>query len=366
MPAAPRSLPIRPQYGSSPNHEHFVSWLRAMARAPMSASASLPAPRTSTRTTLVAPSASPTICAARLKQASARASVNSVPATGPRRPEASTITVSFVDVHPSLTMRLKLASTAARSDSCNMSGSAAASVVRTASIVAMFGASIAAPLAMPPTQKPGRTTRLSLGTVSVVMMARAAAVPPWAERAAWASAAPPSTASMGNGMPIRPVEHTSTCSGGQPRARPAAPAIRSAWTRPVEPLAALALPLLRITALARPPVAARWARLTTTGAAASLFGVKTAAAGTGAPSVVATSARSGSPEALTPAATPAATNPVGAVTLMGRPPRAAGPRSPAGRAGGWRTAPPAPRLPSPGCRAQRGRRPNPCARRTGR
>ena len=41
-------------------------------------------------------------------------------------------------------------------------------------MVAMFGASMAAPLAIPPTVKPSPATTTSLGTVSVVMMARAA------------------------------------------------------------------------------------------------------------------------------------------------------------------------------------------------
>ena len=60
----------------------------------------------------------------------------------------------------------------------------------------------------------------------------------------------------------------------------------------------------------RPPAgAARWARLTCTGPAASLFEVKVAAAATAPASAVATSDRSGSPLALIPAAIPAATNP---------------------------------------------------------
>ena len=51
-----------------------------------------------------------------------------------------------------------------------------------------------------------------------------------------------------------------------------------------------------------------------TGAAVILLAVNTAAAGTGRPSAVATSARSRSPLGLMPAATPAATNPLAAVT----------------------------------------------------
>ena len=47
------------------------------------------------------------------------------------------------------------------------------------------------------------------------------------------------------------------------------------------PVAALALPLESTTAAARPDVAARWARLTCTGAAAARLAVNTPAAGTG-------------------------------------------------------------------------------------
>ena len=63
-----------------------------------------------------------------------------------------------------------------------MSGATAASVVSTASIVAMLGASIAAPLAIPPMRQPSPSTVTVFGTVSVVMIARAAAGPPSAAR----------------------------------------------------------------------------------------------------------------------------------------------------------------------------------------
>ena len=63
--------------------------------------------------------------------------------------------MSLVEVQPSTTCALKLSATPACSDvAAGRPGSTAASVVSTASIVAMFGASIAAPLAMPPTTKP--------------------------------------------------------------------------------------------------------------------------------------------------------------------------------------------------------------------
>src|SRR5947199_68300 len=49
--------------------------------------------------------------------------------------------------------------------------------------------------------------------------------------------------------------------------------MRSASTLPRSPVAALALPLLSTTAAARPPVAAKWARETCTGAAVARFDV---------------------------------------------------------------------------------------------
>ena len=86
--------------------------------------------------------------------------------------------MSLVDVHPSDDIALKLSATPARRMSVSAPGSTAASVVSTASIVAMFGASIAAPLAMPPTVKPAPRTTLSFRWVSVVRIASAAAAPP--------------------------------------------------------------------------------------------------------------------------------------------------------------------------------------------
>jgi hypothetical protein len=71
--------------------------------------------------------------------------------------------------------------------------------VSTASIVAMSGASMAAPLAMPPTTKPSPGTTVSLRRVSVVMIASAAALP-WAGsplRAAARAGMPDRRAAMG-------------------------------------------------------------------------------------------------------------------------------------------------------------------------
>ncbi len=100
------------------------------------------------------------------------------------------------------------------------------------------------------------------------------------------------TVSIGNGMPIRPVWQTRTSSARQPRSPATATQRRSAAAWPAAPVAALALPDVRMTPAARPPVAARWARLTWTGAAAARLLVNTPAAGPGSPSAVATTATS--------------------------------------------------------------------------
>src|SRR5918993_287354 len=145
-PAVPRSLATRPQYGSPPNHEHLTSWLSATLRAAWRASSSDAAPVTRTFTTLVCPSASPTSWVARSRQAAATAAANAAGSAGaPERPLASSSTVSLVDVQPSTVTALKLSATPACRMRSSVDGSTSASVVRTASMVARLGASIAAP-----------------------------------------------------------------------------------------------------------------------------------------------------------------------------------------------------------------------------
>ena len=118
---------------------------------------------------------------------------------------------------------------------------------------------------------------------------------------------PDSTGSIGMGMPMRPVWHTSTSVVAQPTACAVSSHMRSASARPCSPVAALALPELSTTAAARP--SARCRRLICTGAAATRLVVNTPAAVTGAPSAVATIARSGAPDGLMPDASPPASNP---------------------------------------------------------
>ena len=82
---------------------------------------------------------------------------------------------------------------------------------------------------------------------------------------------------------MTPVDATSTSSASQPSARAVSAAISSATLRPASPVQAFAQPLLTTIARAWPPVAARWSRDTTIGAATALFTVKTPAALDGRP-----------------------------------------------------------------------------------
>src|SRR5450756_173920 len=111
-------------------------------------------------------------------------------------PDAITTTVSEVDMQPSESIRSKVSAVAARSAASASSASTTASVVSTQSIVASAGASMPAPLAIPPIDQPSRTTCTVLGTVSVVMIASAAAGPPSAARAP-ATAVMPSSSRCG-------------------------------------------------------------------------------------------------------------------------------------------------------------------------
>ena len=139
-------------------------------------------------------------------------------------PLASTSTVSLVLVHPSTTSALNVfVDRVAPARRGARPAAIAASVVTTASIVAIAGASIAAPFAIPPTRStvPAATSAsayASLRTVSVVRIASAAAAPPAASaRSCPASLGiPASIGAIGNGIPMSPVEQTSTSVGATP------------------------------------------------------------------------------------------------------------------------------------------------------
>ena len=114
-----------------------------------------------------------------------------------------------------------------------------------------------------------------------------------------------------------PVDRCSVCSVSVPVASASIAAISRWSASPSAPVAALAEPLVEMIALAQPnppraspDVAARCSFDSRTGAAANVFGVKTAATAAG-PDVVVTTARSGRPEALIPATMPPALKPGG-------------------------------------------------------
>ena len=227
--------------------------------------------------------------------------------------------MSLVEVHPSTVSSLKVVPTAPPRAGASTSGGTRASVVSTASIVAMFGASIPAPLAMPPTENPPPSTTTSFAWVSVVRIASAASAAAGREpsRAPASAGSAPRSRSRSSGRPIRPVEQTRTCSASSPSTSASAEALALAAATPAGPVAAFAQPLFKRTAPARPPLDKRCPRLTVTGAAAARLEVKVAAAGTGRTGSAATRARSSTPPALIPQASPAAANPLGAVTLTG-------------------------------------------------
>ncbi len=90
--------------------------------------------------------------------------------------------MSLVDVSESTVVRLKERSTERRRTGARAPRATAASDATKQNIVARCGSSIATPFAIPPivTGRPPTSTRTaaSLGCVSVVMMASAAARPP--------------------------------------------------------------------------------------------------------------------------------------------------------------------------------------------
>src|SRR5215472_15567708 len=169
----------------------------------------------------------------------------------------------------------------------------------------------------------------AFGTVSVVMIAFAAAGPPAADADAAAASTPTSRLCIGSRCPINPVEHTATSPTGT-ASRPArCSAVRVVSSNPSGPVQAFAPPELSTTAPTRPPASTRW--LYRTGAALTRFDVNTPAAAPEGPSLM-TTATSGLPDALIPAATPAARKPTAAVTLKGTLRSKSDPQSRAGRA----------------------------------
>ena len=151
---------------------------------------------------------------------------------------------------------LKVSSTPLLSSDCSAPAPIGASVNTNASMVAMSGAIMPAPLAMPlmvTLALPSFTVAVAtFGKVSVVMIALAAAIhsPDTA-----CSASVPSTPLnlvASSGSPITPVEARNTSPGLQPSALAAIAAVNVVACRPVLPVKALALPEFTTSARAWP------------------------------------------------------------------------------------------------------------------
>ena len=193
-----------------------------------------------------------------------------------------------------------------------------ASVVAKASIVPIWGWIIPEPLAMPPTcavrPRPRSTsTAASLGTVSVVMMARAASVSARRPDAGVKEGSTDSIRSTPSREPMSPVDAVRTW-------RPATPmrSAISAWTAlasasPSAPVPALAQPALAMTAAACPRDARSDRMASSTGAARMRLRVNVAAAGTGPRSLTSSMTSGPSPD-RSPARPAATRNPRGVVT----------------------------------------------------
>ena len=117
--------------------------------------------------------------------------------------------MSFVDVQPSESMRLKVRSVARWKISCAFPETIA-SVITTDNIVASAGANIPAPLAIPANCVPSTDAVEILGTESVVMIACALPCKPSSLKLIAIESSPEAILSIGRSSPIRPVEQTIT------------------------------------------------------------------------------------------------------------------------------------------------------------
>ena len=226
--------------------------------------------------------------------------------------------MSLVEVSPSTVTQLNVLSVTRDSAGCSAVASTGASVVRKASNVAMSGWIIPAPLAVPPTvYVTGPTLKVAsatLATVSVVMIARATSSPADGDMDSAAARIPRTTRSIGITRPITPVLHTRTSLGSRSRASPAVVHMTSASRNPCAPVHALALPAFTtIAEIGVPRRSVSWEM--TTGAALTVFRVKTPAAAAGTSErITAMSVRVPSPSPRIPAAATPPRNPIGAHT----------------------------------------------------
>jgi len=171
-------------------------------------------------------------------------------------------------VSPSIVTALKLSATPSESSFCKTRDETGASVKTNDSMVAMSGAIMPAPLAMPlmvTVPLPMLAVAVAtLGKVSVVMIALAASFQNFPVAAVTSPSITPSNALALSGSPITPVEARNTSFGLQPIARAAISAVNLQASRPVFPVKALALP--ELTTSARGLALLRLARHHSTGA----------------------------------------------------------------------------------------------------
>ncbi len=159
---------------------------------------------------------------------------------------------------PSIVTALKVSVTPCLSRPCKTFGAIAASVKTKESMVAMSGAIMPAPLAMPQmvtAVPPSRAIAAApLGNVSVVMIALAAScqAPVSASAISWSITV--SNFAASSGSPMTPVEARKTSAGLQPAAMAAISAVSLVASRPDLPVKALALPELTTSARAVPPL----------------------------------------------------------------------------------------------------------------
>ena len=178
-------------------------------------------------------------------------------------------------MQPSVSSRSKVTAVADRSAASSCASVRLASVVSTHSMVASPGASIPAPLAIPPTEYPSTRRKAILTTVSVVLIASAAARQPPAREAS-ATAASTLGGGGGGGACL-----SAAARGSGRSSRPRSPRPDRLWhclgqvlgggvgvLEPERPVQALAPPESSTKACTRPP-ATTW-RVQVTGAACKL------------------------------------------------------------------------------------------------
>ena len=171
----PTAMATRPQLGSAPCTAVLTSGELTTALPTRLAWASSRAPVTRTSMRVVAPSPSAASFRVSSRATRSRAASKVAGSTGPAPPLAMMAAVSLVEVSVSTLRALSVRSTTRRNTASSSSGARAASVQNRAMRVAMSGSIMPTPLAMPTMRAAPAEALATFSTVSVVIMARAAA-----------------------------------------------------------------------------------------------------------------------------------------------------------------------------------------------